>query len=192
MILTPNEQESFDILVSKCKSTLAGPWKLDAYDWVFSVIAGGKFLAQNGCCPSVPIAQAILESGWGLKGFLFGIKATAQDIAEGQAQQVATHEVEGGALTPETDAFFLDKTIQGNFVHYLNYLKRMKPAFINYFDMTPGLADAGERFGFVDYLETNPRYSTSFFDVAVLPNNDYRASIMSIIDDNKLWVFDHT
>lgn len=174
--MTPQEQSAFQTLVRKCQSTLIGPWGLSPGDWVGQVILGAQQCVRNNAVPSVVIAQAILESGWGAHPLLFGFKATAQDMANGDAVQVPTHEVIQGVLTPVMAYFFNDLTIAGNFGRYFDYLARMKPDTAQFCP-----ADTA---GFIARLQspTELAYSTS---------PTYGETIMEIIQANGLSAFDH-
>ena len=170
--MNEKQMSSYNAMVSKCKSTAAGPWRLSSEQWVQQVIDCLGLLGGAGILRSVPMAQAILESGWGSKPYLFGIKATKADFLAVNAEESPTHEIIDGQSVHQSDYFFKDKSIRGNFINYVKYIQRMKPDF---------LAASNTPDGFLSYLQKEPSYSTSPI---------YEKTILEIIQDNGLNVWD--
>jgi flagellum-specific peptidoglycan hydrolase FlgJ len=81
-------------------------------EWVAAAQASHAKFFPRGPFVSVDLAQLILESAWGTrtsgKNNYFGIKATAAQIATGDATQVWTKEQRQNGQVYSIDAYFAD------------------------------------------------------------------------------------
>lgn len=134
--------------------------------------------------PSVVAAQAIDESGWFKTRSLFGVKATSSQQDDDQGQQAVTHEVVNGKVITTVGDFYTG-TLQQQFGNYFVYVKNRKPGTQQFLPK-----DAN---GYVSYLQDgsvkalNGKPSGSYSTAGDL----YRNTILQIVHDNNLTVFDH-
>jgi flagellum-specific peptidoglycan hydrolase FlgJ len=134
--------------------------------------------AKNNIPPSIIMAQAILESGWGESGLsvnannYFGIKANS--TWKGEIYNGATHEYYDGLLTYQDDDFRAYKSAKGSFKDHSNFLKtnqRYSELFklknTDYVGWAKGLKSSG--------------YATS---------PTYAEKLIALIEQHKLYTFD--